>query len=146
MATEVQNHPEQSVTSLVGGIVNDVQDLIKQQIELTRKEIEADFRKTREAASLLFAGIGMALFGCFAFCLMVAHLIHQLTIRPDLQQWHDPAAIPLWGCYGIVAAVLLLGGGGLAFAGKKKFDSFNPLPDESAQVLKENIEWIANKK
>jgi len=24
--------------------------------------------------------------------------------------------------------------------------SFNPLPEESAQVLKENIEWIANKK
>jgi hypothetical protein len=45
-----------------------------------------------------------------------------------------------------VAVVLLGAGGALAFAGKKKFDSFNPLPDESAQVLKENIEWIANKK
>jgi len=146
MATEVQNHPEQSMASLVGGIVGDVQDLIKQQLALTRKEIEADLRKTREAATLLAVGIGLALFGCFAFCLMLAHLIHQLTIRADLQHWQDPAAIPLWGCYGIVAAVLLLGGGALAFAGKKKFDSFNPLPDESAQVLKENIEWIANKK
>ena len=50
MATEVQNQSEQSVAALVGGIVGDVQDLIKQQLELTRKEIEADLRKTREAA------------------------------------------------------------------------------------------------
>jgi len=134
------------MASLVGGIVSDVQDLIKQQLELTKKEIEADLRKTRDAASLLFLGIGMALFGCFAVCLMLAHLIHQLTTPANLQALQDPAAIPLWGCYGIVAAILLIGGGALAFAGKKKFDSFNPLPDESAQALKENIEWIANKK
>jgi hypothetical protein len=146
MATEVQNHPEQSMASLVGGIVGDVQDLIKQQLALTRKEIEADLRKTRDAATLLAVGVGLALFGCFALCLMLAHLIHYLTTPPLLQATAEPAAIPLWGCYGIVAAILLGVGGALAFAGKKKFDSFNPLPDESAQALKENIEWIANKK
>lgn len=146
MATEVQNNPEQSMASLVGGIVGDVQDLIKQQLALTRKEIESDLRKTREAATLLAVGVGLALFGCFAVCLMMAQLIHQLTTPAHLQALQDPAAIPMWGCYGIVAVVLLGVGGALAFAGKKKFDSFNPLPDESAQVLKENIEWIANKK
>jgi len=145
MATEVQNHTDdQSVAGLVSGIVTDVQDLIKQQLQLTRKEIEADFRKTREAASLLIAGIGVAFFGGFALCLMLAHLIHFLAIPSGVVR--DVANIPLWACYGIVAALFLGVGGGMAFAGKKKFDSFNPLPDESAQVLKENIEWIANKK
>jgi hypothetical protein len=144
MATEVQNHSEQSVATLVSGIVTDLQDLIKQQLQLTRKEIEADFRKTREAASLLIAGIGVMFFGGFAFCLMLAHLIHYLAIPAGYVR--DPATIPLWVCHSIVAAVFLVVGGGLAYAGKKKFDSFNPLPDESAQVLKENIEWIANKR
>jgi len=147
MATEVQNHSDtNSVAGLVSGIVTDVQDLIKQQLHLTRKEIEADFRKTREAASLLVIGLGIVFFGTFALCLMLAHLIHHLTIPAAERLAYDPATIPLWGCYGIVAAVFLVVGGGMAFAGKKKFDSFNPLPDESAQVLKENIEWIANKK
>ena len=146
MATEVQNNTEPSMASLVGGIVSDVQDLIKQQLELTRKEIGSDLRKTRDAGTLLALGVGLALFGCFAVCLMLAHLIHLLSTPAHLQALQDPAAIPLWGCYGIVATVLLAAGGALAFAGKKKFDSFNPLPDESAQVLKENIEWIANKK
>jgi len=144
MATEVQNRQDTaSVATLVSGIVTDVQDLIKQQLQLTRKEIEADFRKTREAASLLVAGLGVLFFGGFALCLMLAHLIHFLTTPVAVR---DPASIPLWGCYGIVAVLFLVVGGGMAFAGKKKFDSFNPLPDESAQVLKENIEWIANKK
>jgi len=145
MTTEVQNHSEtNSVATLVGGIVSDVQDLIKQQLQLTRKEIEADFRKTREAASVLAVGAGLLFLGGFAFCLMVAHLIHFLATPAGVTP--DSATIPLWGCHAIVAAVFLIGGGGLAFAGKKKFDSFNPLPDESAQVLKENLEWIANKK
>jgi hypothetical protein len=145
MATEVQNHTEQqSVATLVSGIVTDVQDLIKQQLQLTRKEIEADFRKTREAASLLVIGLGVLFFGGFAFCLMLAHLIHFLAVPSGVVR--DPATIPLWACHGIVAAVFLVVGGGMSFAGKKKFDSFNPLPDESAQVLKENIEWIANKR
>jgi len=145
MATEVQNHTEtNSVAALVSGIVTDVQDLIKQQLQLTRKEIEADFRKTREAASVLALGAGIVFFGGFAFCLMLAHLIHYLAIPAEYVR--DTATIPLWGCYGIVAAVFLVAGGCIAYVGKKKFDSFNPLPDESAQVLKENIEWIANKK
>ena len=144
MATEVQNHSEQSVTTLVSGIVTDVQDLIKQQLQLTRKEIEADFRKTREAASLLVFGIAIMFFGGFAFCLMMAHLIHYLAYPAGYVT--DTATIPLWGCHGIVAAVFLVAGGCLAFLGKQKFDSFNPLPDESAQVLQENLEWIANKK
>jgi hypothetical protein len=144
MATEVQNHSEQGVATLVSGIVTDVQDLIKQQLQLTRKEIEADFRKTREAASVLVIGLGVLFFGGFAFCLMLAHLIHYLAIPSGVVR--DPATVPLWACHGIVAAVFLVAGGGMAFAGKKKFDSFNPLPDESAQVLQENIEWIANKK
>jgi len=144
MATEVQNQPEQSVATLVGGIVTDVQDLIKQQLQLTRKEIESDFRKTREAGSVLAIGAGILFFGGFALCLMLAHLIHFLTVPAGYVR--DTATVPLWACHGIVAAVLLVVGGCIAFVGKKKFDSFNPLPDESAQVLKENLEWIANKK
>jgi hypothetical protein len=143
MATEVQNYPEQSATSLVTGIVGDLQDLIKQQLALTRKEIEADLRKTRQAASLLVAGLLTLVPAAFTLCLMLAHLLYYLTASPVGS--NDVNPLPLWACYGIVTAVLTAVGGVMAFAGKKKFDSFNPLPDESTQVLKENVEWIANK-
>jgi len=145
MATEVQNHTDtNSVGSLVGGILSDVQDLIKQQLQLTRKEIEADFRKTREAASVLALGLGITFLGGFSLCLMLAHLLHYYSFPANTVR--DTANLALWACYGIVAAVFLVAGGCVTYAGKKKFDSFNPLPEESAQALKENIEWITNKK
>src|SRR5262245_21708358 len=132
MATEVQNAREMNTASLVTGIVSDVQDLVKQQLQLTRKEIEADLRKTRQAASLLMAGIAVLLPAAFTLCLMLAHLFYFVTANAVGS--NDTNPFPLWACYGVVTAVLAAVGGGMAFAGKKKFDSFNPLPDESAKV------------
>jgi hypothetical protein len=73
---------------------------------------------------------------------MPVHLLHWATSPEGT----DPAAIPLWGCYGIVGAAVLLIGGVLAFAGKKRFDSFNPLPDETVKAIQENLQWTTNSK
>jgi len=146
MATEVQNQPEQqSLTTLVTGIVNDFQDLVKQQLQLTRREIEADLRKTREAASLWALGLGVVFLGAITLCLMLAHLIHWLAI-PATAAGYDPAAIPLWACYLIVGAVLVGGGGCLVLAGKKKIDSVHPLDNPATQALKENVQWLSTPK
>jgi len=34
----------------------------------------------------------------------------------------------------------------LFYAGKKRLDSFNPLPDQSVQALKENVQCLTNLK
>jgi len=72
----------------------------------------------------------------------VGHLIHFLTIPQGGSRYGRHSFV---GCHAIVAALFLAVGGCIA-SRQKEVDSFNPLPDESAQVLKENIEWIANKK
>ena len=57
MATETIRPPEgQSVTGLVGGIVADAQELVKQQVALVRAELKADFQRTVRAALLLACG------------------------------------------------------------------------------------------
>jgi hypothetical protein len=143
MATEVQNHPEQqSLTSLVTGIVNDFQDLVKQQLQLTRREIEADLRKTREAASLWALGLGVLFLGAIVLCLMLVHLIHWLAIPAAVAGAADPAYLPLWVCYLIVGAVFAGSGVGLVLAGKKKLDSVHPLDNPATQALKENVQWL----
>lgn len=137
MATEVQNHSEQSVTSLVSGIVSDMQDLIKQQLRLTRQEIEADLRKSKEAVSFLALGYGILLLSTFAVCLMLAHLFHWLSAPAG----SDLATLPLWACYAAVALLFFLAGAFAIVAGKKKINAIgNPLHD-TAQALKENLEW-----
>jgi len=144
MATEVQHPPDQSITSLVGGIVSDVGDLVKQQLQLVRKEVEDDLRKTTEAASLLGFGLGVLFLSGIPLCLMLAHLLHWLTTPAG--SGLDPASIPLWGCYAIVGVALALIGLCLIVAGKKKIQTVHPLDNPATEALKENVQWLTTPK
>jgi hypothetical protein len=46
---------------------------------------------------------------------------------------------------GLTTLVILLLGAGLVAAGVWLFRSFNPLPDETAAALQENVEWLRQK-
>jgi hypothetical protein len=59
---------------------------------------------------------------------------------------HEVGDLSLWNSYLIVGGVLTIIGGVLIYLGKKRFDSFHPLHDETAQALKENVEWITKPK
>jgi len=138
MATEVQNPSESpTLTSLVSGIVHDFQDLVKQQLRLTRKEIGADFRMTREAASIAVWGCIISLAGVVGLCLTLAHLIHWLSLPPGVELAH----IPLWVCFAIAAVVFLIVGGVVLRAGKKTMDAMGTPLHETVQALKEDVEW-----
>jgi len=144
MATEVQTpHEEASMTSLMRGIINDIGDLIRQEIRFAKTEIKTDLRKTQQASILVGIGSGVAGLGAVLLAFMLVHLLHWLSFPAGTA---TEAGIPLWGCFGIVGAVLLGIGSAVAWAGCKKFQSFNPLPDQTAQTVKENVEWIANSK
>jgi hypothetical protein len=144
MPVEVQAPSEggTTFTSLFKGIVNDIGDLIKHEFRFARTELRTDLRRTGEASRSLAIGIVIASLGLVLLLLMLVHLLHWLTSPPSL----DPAGLPLWSCYAIVGGLLAGGGAVLAYTGKKKFDSFNPLPDETAKNIKENLEWITNSK
>lgn len=135
MDNQLQTTPEPRVSTLVKEIVQDVQGLLGQQADLIRREIEDDLRKTKNAAIWLALGIAVGVLGCGMLFLMLPHLL----------VWLWPA-LPLWSGYVIVGGVLAAVGGALLFAGIRKFQSFNPLPDESFAALKENVQWITNPK
>jgi hypothetical protein len=141
MATQVPTSSEPgSVSVLVKGIVDDLGDLIKQQFAFARTEVKADLKKSKDAIVALALGAGAALVGGLLVVLMLVHLLHWLT----LPSGSDPAGLPLWSCYALVGCLFLVVGAALMFAGKKKFDSFNPLPDQSVDALKENVSWMTN--
>jgi hypothetical protein len=145
MPLEVQSPPEQQgFTTLVRGIINDIGDLIKQEFRFAQAEFRSDLRKSREAILALAAGAGVAFLGVLVLTLMLVHLLHWLTLPAGIDP--DPARLPLWACFGIVGGVALGIGAVLLVAGKKKFDSFNPLPDETAKTVKENLQWTVSSK
>jgi hypothetical protein len=118
---------EPGVTRLVRGIIEDVQELFKGQLDLFQAEMQDDLRQTKEAGIFLAAGgLVLALSGIF-LGLMFVHLLHEV------------AGLPMWGSFLIVGAVM--GGLGIALYmwGQDKFASFNPLPDKSVAALKETL-------
>src|SRR5437870_13376291 len=135
MANDLRTNGEPSLTGLVTGIVNDAQDLLKQQLALFKQEIKDDVRRTKEAALSLSVGLGMVVVGGLLFCAMLVHLLN----------WAVPV-LPLWSCYGIVSSAFLACGRALFYAGRRRFESFNPLPEQSVGALKENLQWIMNPK
>ena len=129
------------VAPLVTGIIDDLQELIKQHLTLFKVEVREDLKKTRDAVSALGVGVGLAVVGGLHLTLMLVTLLWWVF---------DPnrgaaSGIPLWVCFAIVGGVLAGVGAALIVRGKKKLDSFNPLPDETAEALKENVQWIKNK-
>lgn len=137
MANRMQtsSSSEPKLAEIVSGIVHDLQELVQHQLALFRTEIRDDLRKTREAALSLVFGLALAIVGG----LLLAHTIVHLLA------WAFPD-MPLWGDYCIVSVVLLAAGGALLYSGKSQLDSFNPLPDESVETMKENVQWLMNSK
>jgi hypothetical protein len=142
MTPQVPESSEPGIATLVTGIVEDIGDLIKQEFKFARTEVQTDLRKSRDAIVALAIGAGATALGLIFAGLMVVYLLHWLTSPAG----SDLASIPLWGCYGIVALVFLGSGTALMLAGKKKFESFNPLPVQTVETVKENVQWIANSK
>jgi len=126
--------PGTSVAGLLAGIVNDMQDLFKQQIQLLKHEVRRDVQETATAGAACIAGAVVAAVGLM---LLGFGLVHLLAWGMDL---------PLWGSFLIFAAAFLLVGGMLVFVGANKFANFKPVSDETAEALKENVQWITKPK
>jgi hypothetical protein len=135
MATDTYSpQDQQSVTTLVSGIIGDAQTLIQQQVALIREEVRTDLRKTKEAVVSLAAGVGVAALAAVPLVFAVVYLLN------------ERAGWQLWASFLTVGVVLAAAGAGLIFAGVRRIRSFNPLPEQSMAALKENLEWIKNPK
>jgi hypothetical protein len=136
MANETVSPPAegQSMTGLVSGIVSDAQELVKQQVALVRAEIKSDFQRTVNAVVMLAVGATALVPAVFLLCNMFVYMLVEL------------ARLSVWASYGIVGGVFALLGAALVMVGVQRFRSFNPLPDQSAEAIKENVRWMTNPK
>jgi high-affinity Fe2+/Pb2+ permease len=121
------------MTELVSGIVKDAQELFRQEGKLLRREIQEDVQKTKEAAVPLGIGLWLILLGSILLSTTLALLL-------------VAAGLPQWASFAVVGAALFLIGGGVFYVGKKKFDSLHAPLEQSAEALKENLEWLAKPK
>jgi uncharacterized membrane protein YqjE len=136
MATDLQNGTEPSLTTLVQGVIEDVQVLTKQQFALLKQELKEDFTKSREAATPMLIGVGI---------LLISTLLLGITLGL-LLEWAFRPHLPYWAAFAIVTVLMVGTGLVLFFVGQKKFQTFNPLPDRTLEALKENVQCLTNPK
>jgi hypothetical protein len=134
MAIDFQTDPEPGVAALAGGIINDAQTLLKQELALAKREVLDELHKSKEAAIFLGSGVAIAAQAGLLLAFMLVHLLHSLYGE----------YLPLWGCYGIVSACLGLIGLGLLLAGKHRASTVHLMPQQTIASMKDNVAWIRN--
>ena len=118
------------MTSLLAGIVHDAQDLLQQQLTLFQVEIKHDARRTIKASIPMIAGALIGFVGVILLAIMAAELI----------VWAWPH-LPGWSGYAMVGGTLAIMGAGFVVVGLSRFQSFNPMPEQAVEGLKENFQW-----
>ncbi len=133
MASDVQGPREPSTLTLVSGILVDLEHLVEQQLQLTRREIEEELRQSSVAVAILASGVGFFFLAATALCLAGSHLLHWATSPPGT----DPARLPLWECHAIVALLLLVVGGILTQVARIRFRSVPQCRNPLTEILEE---------
>jgi len=122
-----------SITELVGGIVADLQTLLRQELQLAKSEIRQEWAKTKTAAGSMAVGASLLAVAGLLLCFALVYLL--AAVAPGLQ---------MWACFVIIGVALGLIGGILVGAGRNKASEIHISPPQTAETLKENVQWLKN--
>lgn len=123
-------HNQESFASLLGGAINDIRELFRQEMSLARVEIRDEVANAKSAAiKLAAAGVALAFAGLFLLTALARGLA-------------DLFDMPIWAGFGIVGGLLAIVGGVLYAIAKPNLRGIGPVPERTARTMKENIEWV----
>jgi hypothetical protein len=134
MSTDLEDPIERTASSLLSGILSDLQHLVDQQFHLMRREVEVEVRQRAAAGTVFGVGVGILFLAAIALCLTLSHLLHSVASPPG----SDPAWLPLWACHAVVAVVLAAIGGTIAHVGRSRFRSIDPYQNSATEILEEH--------
>ncbi len=135
MSADVPGSSESTPLALVSGILVDLEHLVEQQLQLTRREIEEELRQSSVAATLLASGIAFFLLAAISLCLAGTHFLHWATSPSGT----DPAQLPLWACHAIMALLLVIVGGILTQVARIRFRSVPRLRNPLTEIMEEPL-------
>jgi uncharacterized membrane protein YqjE len=110
------------------GIVSDVQNVIRGEVQLAKTELKEDATQMGKGAGMIGAGVFFGLIGFMFLMLGVTYFINQ---------W-----LEMWLSALIVGAVLVLIAAILAMVGKSQIQSANLKPEKTIESVKEDKQWV----
>lgn len=119
------------VASMVGGIVEDVQKLVRQEIALAQREIGQAWDKGKTAGALLAGAVAFFIVGGVLLGIMLAKVLEQLWPNHE------------WACFGIVGGVVLLLGSALSCYGLHWINAVHVSLPQTTEPLREDVEAVS---
>jgi hypothetical protein len=123
---------EESLGKLVSDLSNDLSTLLRKEVELAKAEVRLEVSRAGKGAGMLggagFAGWMVAAFASLALTFALS------------------AVIPAGWAALITTALWAIVGGVLFVVGRKTLKQVNLKPEQTAQTLKEDVQWAKAQK
>lgn len=123
------NGNSQSLGDIVTSVIEDIQNIVRGEVQLAKTEIKEDAGKIGKAAGMLVGAAFLALVGFIFLMLGVTYLLNK--------------SLEMWISAGIVGVALLIIGGIFGMIGKNHIQEASMVPDKTIESLKEDKEWAS---
>jgi hypothetical protein len=128
MPENLQVDPPQGVASMVGGILEDTQKLVRQEVALAQREIAIAWGKAKNGVALLSSALAIFVVGGVLLGVMLAKFLHQYAL-PN----HE------WACFGIGGGLFVLLGTGLIYCGIQQIKKIHVSLPQMGETLHEDL-------
>ncbi len=133
MSENHQVDAQPGVASLVGGILEDAQTLVRQEVALAQREVAQAWDKAKMGVALLASAL--------AVCSVVGVLLGFMLVKL-LQQYLLPNHE--WACFAIVGGLVALLGGALIYCGLNQINQVHPSLPQTAETLREDAQAVSD--
>ena len=123
MATRAE---DRSLSELLSDVTGEIATLFRKEVELARAETSEQVSRAAKAGAMLGAAAVVGFLTLILLAFAVA--------------WGLTEVVPEGVAFLIVAEVFGIVAAALASAGKKKIASVNPMPDQTVQTLKADVQ------
>jgi Na+/melibiose symporter-like transporter len=130
MATRVDD--DRSVGQLLGDVTRELQALVRKELELARAETKEELQR---------AGVAGKRFGVAALAGYLAVVMLSFAAA-----WALTAVMPTGWAFFAVGVVLGIVAAAMALQGRRRLREFHPVPQETAETLKEDVQWLKSRK
>jgi uncharacterized membrane protein YqjE len=119
-----------SLGTIFTGIVEDLQNIVRGEVQLAKTELKEDAGKMGKGAGMLAGGALVGLVGFIFVMLALTYL---------LNQW-----MRMWFAAGLVGVALLIIAAIVAMSGKSQMSAANLKPQQTIDSVKEDQEWASH--
>jgi CHASE3 domain sensor protein len=133
MSENHQAEVQPGVASLVGGILDDAQKLVRQEVALAQREVAQAWDKVKMGVALLASALAVCSVVVVLLSFMLVRLLHQYLL-PN----HE------WACFAIVGCLVATLGGALVYCGLKQINQVHLSLPQTAEALREDVQAVSD--